>query len=96
MSIEGIALEHFSALPQIEINSSTEPCPRDVVFRLFLLIDSKQDSASDTAHSNFLIKLFKKKLMSTSSTIWGNTDGFAEQYICASAIYLMSVLSQPH
>ena len=34
--------------------------------------------------------------MSTLSTIWENTDGCAEQYICASAIYLMPVLSQRH
>ena len=32
VSIEGIALEHFSALPQTEINSSTKPCPRHAVF----------------------------------------------------------------
>ena len=32
--------------------------------------------------------------MSTLSTIRENTDDCAEQYICASAIYLMSVLSQ--
>ena len=32
--------------------------------------------------------------MSTLIIIWVNTDGCAEQYICASALYLMSVLSQ--
>ena len=26
----------------------------------------------------------------------GNTDGFAEEYRCATALYLMSVLSQRH
>ena len=30
--IEVIALEHFNALPQIEINPSTKPCPRHAVF----------------------------------------------------------------
>ena len=30
------------------------------------------------------------------STIWENTDGCAEQYRCATALYLMSVLSQCH
>ena len=30
--------------------------------------------------------------MSTLSTIWENTDGCAEKYRCASALYLMSVL----
>ena len=28
------------------------------------------------------------------STIWENADGRAEQYRCASALYLMSVISQ--
>ena len=30
------------------------------------------------------------------STIWENTDGCAEKYRCATALYLMSVLSQCH
>ena len=34
--------------------------------------------------------------MSTLSTIWENTDGCAEQYRCASALYLMSVFYQCH
>ena len=35
-------------------------------------------------------------MTSALSTIWENTDGCAEQYICDSALYLMSVLSQCH
>ena len=34
--------------------------------------------------------------MSALSTILENSDGCAEQYICATALYLMSVLSQCH
>ena len=34
--------------------------------------------------------------MSALSTIWGNTDGCTEQYICATSLYLMLVLSQSH
>ena len=34
--------------------------------------------------------------MSSLSTIWENTDGCAEQYRCASELYLVSVLSQLH
>ena len=30
------------------------------------------------------------------STIWGNIGGCAEQYICATALYLMPFLSQRH
>ena len=35
-------------------------------------------------------------MTSTLSTTWENTDGCAEQYIYASALYLVSVLSQCH
>ena len=53
VSIEGIALKHFSALPQTEINLSTKPCPRYAVFHYFLSNDSKQDSATTTSHIFF-------------------------------------------
>ena len=33
-------------------------------------------------------------MLSSLSIIWENNDGFAEQYICASALYLISVMSQ--
>ena len=51
MSIEGIALEHFSAAPQADINSSKLLRPRHAVFQSFLSEDSKQDAATTTAHS---------------------------------------------
>ena len=42
LSIEGITLEHFSVLPQIEINSSTKLCPRHAVFHsVFWVIANK-------------------------------------------------------
>ena len=59
MSIEGIALEHFSALPQTEINASTEPYPRHAVFNSFKLDDNKQYSATTTAHRNRSMELLK-------------------------------------
>ena len=96
MSIEGIALEHFSVLPKVDINSTTPSRQRHAVFRSFLSDDSKQDNATTTAHRKRLISLLKEKKALTTylSTIWENTDGCAEQYICASALYLMSVMSQ--
>ena len=76
MSIEGIALEHFSALPQTEINSSTKPCTHHELFHSFFSGDSKKYAATTTAHRNRLIELLKKqKIMSTLSTISENTDG---------------------
>ena len=95
MSIEGIALEKFSPAPQADINSSSFPRPRHAVFHSFLSDASKQDAATTTAHSKQLISLLKNKKVLTKSlsTIWENTDGFSEQYRCASALYLMSVIS---
>ena len=67
-------------------------------FTLFLSDDSKQDAVTTTAHRKRLISLLKNKKVLTTSLIkiWGNTDGCAEQYICAYALYLMSVMSQTY
>ena len=67
------------------------------MFHSFLSDDSKQDSTTTTtAHRKRLVEILKehKVLMSTLGTIWGNTDGCAEQYRCVSTLYLMSVMSQ--
>ena len=79
-----------------DINSSTLSRQQHAVFHSFLSDDSKQDAATTTAHSKRLISLLKKKQVLTTSLskIWENTDGCAEQYRCASALYLMSVMSQ--
>ena len=49
VSIEGIALETFSALPKTDINSTTPSCQRHEVFHYFLSDDSKQDYTTTTA-----------------------------------------------
>ena len=79
MSIEGIALENFSASPQEDINSTTPLRPRHAVFHSFLSDDSKQDAATTTAQRKQLISLLKNKQVLTTSlsTIWENTDGYA-------------------
>ena len=61
MYIEGIALEHFSAAPQADINSSTLSRPRHAVFHSFLSDDSKQYSATITARIKRLISFIKEK-----------------------------------
>ena len=68
------------------------------MFHYFLSEDSKQVSATTTAHSKRLVSLLKnKKIFTTSlSTIWENTDGCAEKYRCASVMYLMSVMSKTY
>ena len=72
VSIEGIELENFIALPQTAINSSTKPCPCHEVFNPFLLDDSKKYATTNTAHRKRLIELSKEQKLLTSilSTIW--------------------------
>ena len=67
MSIEGIALEHFSAAPKAENNSSRISCQRHAVFHYFLSDDSKQDAATTTARSKRLISLINNKKVLTTS-----------------------------
>ena len=60
MSIDGIALEHFSELPYTEIKALTKICPRHAVFHYLLSYDGKQDAATTTAHRKSLIQLLIK------------------------------------
>ena len=98
MSIEGTALEHFSAAPKANIMSYTISLQHHAVFHTFLSEDSKQDAATTTAHSKQLISFLNNKTILTTplSTIWENTDYCAEQNRCASALYLLSVMSQTY
>ena len=64
------------------------------MFQYFLSDDIKKYSDTTIAHRKDFIALLKeqKLIMSSLSTIWENIDGCAEQYICATALYLMSVI----
>ena len=66
------------------------------IISFFFSDDSKQDAANTTSHRKSFIELLKLKTLLTSalSTIWGNSDGCAKKYICASDVYFMSVMSQ--
>ena len=55
VSIEGIALKHFIALPQTGIKTPKKSFPRHTVFNSFLSDYRKQDSATTTAHIKRLI-----------------------------------------
>ena len=61
MSIEGIKLEHFSELPQTDMNSTTPSRQHHAVFHSFLSDDTKQDAATNNAHIKHLISLNKEK-----------------------------------
>ena len=61
LSIEGISLEHFSALPNSDINSNTPSLQRHAVYHYFLSDGSKQDATTTITHSKRLISLLKDK-----------------------------------
>ena len=96
MYIEGIVLEHFSALPKADISSTIPAHQLHAVFHYFLSDYRKQDAATNNSHSNRLIALIKDKKLLTSSLskTWKSTDGCSEQYRRESALYIMSVMSQ--
>ena len=57
--------------------------------------DIKQDVAIYIAHIKLIIELLNQHniMLGILSTIWENTYGCAEHYICATALYLMSIFS---
>ena len=61
VSIEGISLKLFNALPKSIINASTKLCPSHAVFNSFLSNDSKQDSATTAPHRKRFIEILKEK-----------------------------------
>ena len=61
MSIGGVALKHFSALPQTNINSTKPPHQCHAVFHSFLSDDSKHDADTTTTHSKYFISFLKEK-----------------------------------
>ena len=96
VSIEGISLEHFSAFPKADVNSTKQLRQRHAVFHSFLSDDIKQDSATTNARSKSLIALINEKKVLTTylSKIRGKNYGCSEHYICPSVLYLMSVMPQ--
>ena len=61
MSIEGIVLEHFSAVPQTNLNSTTPSRKHHAAFYSFYYDDIKQNAATTTEHSKHLISFIKEK-----------------------------------
>ena len=96
VSTEGISLEHFSAFTKVRYQFNYTITPTSCRVSPFLSEDSKHDAATTTANNKRLILLLKdKNVLTTSlSTIWEKTNGCAEQYRCASELYLISVMSQ--
>ena len=85
-------LEHYQSEISIQLhqNANVTQC-----FTLLLSDDIKQNSDTTTAYIKRLIAVIKDKKILTASliAIWENNYSFAEQYICASVLYPMSVMS---
>ena len=64
--IDVIELEHFSAVPKTDINSTTPSSQRHAVFHYILCDDTKQDATTTTAHIKFLISFLKDKEVLTT------------------------------
>ena len=96
MSIEGIVLEHFSSTVQPGTESAPKSCTRHAMFHYFFSDKRKQDSATTGTHRKRLIKLLNQRYILSEKLItpWENTYDFSEHYICATELYLLSMLSQ--
>ena len=80
-------MEHFSLLPNTEINAPTKSFQRHAVFHSYFSDDRKQDSTTTNSHRKSFIGILKKKVLNLSlSAIWENTDGCNEQYRRASEL----------
>ena len=57
--------------------------------------NSNQDTATTYMHvSSFLKELLDQRMIKQeSTTLWEETDGCAKQYSCATAMYLLSLIS---
>ena len=59
VSIEGIALDHFSAPTHTEITGTPQDRTHHYVFHSFFSDDRKQDYATTISHSKRIIELLK-------------------------------------
>ena len=96
MYIEVNALEHFSTTDQEALSSSSHSHTCHVVFHLLLSDNRKQVADTAAAHIKWIIELLKnsKCLGSVHINLWKNTDWHAEYYICATELYIFSILLQ--
>ena len=65
-------MEYFSEPTHTEIEGTPQARKSHAVFHSFLSDDSKQDSATTTAHRKHIIKLLKQRniMPNTLSSIW--------------------------
>ena len=71
---------------------------RHAVFNIFLSYDNKKYAVIIAAHNKHIIEMLQKRkiLFSDMINTWKNKDVFVEQYRCATALYLLSMLSDAY
>ena len=87
--MEGIAVEYFPTYIDTGINEGKYD------LHSYVSDDNEKYACDSHAHMVYLLKIFLESgiFVSGMSTVWEDTDGCAKKYICALAIYLMTVLS---
>ena len=91
-------LEHFSVLQYLSPFSAYYNFSCHYLVHSLLYDDRKQDAATAYEHSKLIIELFKRRKLffSDLSEIWENIDSFADQYRCAIAVHLLSMLEHEY
>ena len=94
VSIKGIVLEKFSDTYQWTSSSSLYSCKRHVLFNCFCWVTAKnmQLQHMRIAKHHRFVETQTTGFLNGISTIWDNIDGCVKHCICATEIYLLSIL----
>ena len=95
VSIEGIALEHFSSIDQETSSSYSHSRIWYALLRQFLYHHIKQDTFKTATHSKQIIELMKKIncLGAGCITIQDNIDVCDERCVCDTALYIFNIIA---
>ena len=90
--MEGISVEYFPT--SVDIGNNEEKSE----FHSCISDDNKKDACDSHAHMVYSLKTFLEPwiLVSSMSTVWEDTGGFAKKYRFYLTIYLMNVLSSSY
>ena len=95
MSIEGIALGHFSVTTHPETVSVPEPRTYHDMFHSFLYDDRKNiiyNNSCTQQTQNYIFKATKNSVFKVGYTM-GKTGGCVEQYRCATDFFVFYVVT---
>ena len=85
--MEGIYVKYFPT--SIDTGNNEEKYE----LHSYISYDNEQDSCDSHAHLVHLLLFLESGIfVSGMSTVWEDTDGCSKEYMCALAIYLMTVL----